>query len=393
MACRRRGRSAVRSWLVSPALLSGLAANATCTGRTGGLTIHLVYPCCPGCSGANIAQVNPRRSCRVLLVNPRWRGSGRIVLAVSCGDGGFMDRIGISRRITAAARTRFAGRGRAGVPRRSRGSVRTGSVAVVAAVAAFGVPGAGQSAALASSSPVLNWTQQAPATSPPGRFLASMAYDAATGNVVMFGGLGSRSVLGGTWTWDGSTWTKQIPKTSPVARTDASMAYDAATGNVVLFGGFSRHGIPLGGTWTWDGSTWTKQAPKTSPPVRGAASMAYDAATGTVVLFGGDVGVHHFWATPGPGTALPGQSRPLKPARLPGLVRRWPTTRPPPTSSCSAASPGVAARWTAPGPGTALPGQSRPLKPARLPGLTRRWPTTRPPPTSSCSAAVPRFSC
>ena len=37
-----------------------------------------------------------------------------------------------------------------------------------------------------------------------------MAYDAATGNVVLFG-LGKRSVLDGTWTWDGSTWTKQAP--------------------------------------------------------------------------------------------------------------------------------------------------------------------------------------
>ena len=206
-----------------------------------------------------------------------------------------MDRIRISTKITAAACARFAGPVRAGVLRRSRRPGWAGLVAVLAAVvAAFGVPGAGQSAALASSLAVLNWTQQAPATSPPARVGAPMAYDAATGNVVLFGGLGNRSVLGGTWTWDGSTWTKQAPKTSPLARVSASMAYDAATGNVVLFGGEGRSGHILGGTWTWDGSTWTKQAPKTSPPVRGEASMAYDAATGTVVLFGGDVGVQHF---------------------------------------------------------------------------------------------------
>src|SRR5690242_14127385 len=107
------------------------------------------------------------------------RGAGRS-LAVSCADGGFVDRIRISRKITAAGCARFAGRGRAGVPRRSRGAGWEGSAAVVTAVvAAFGVPGAGQSAALASSSAVLNWTQQAPATSPPVREGASMAYDAA----------------------------------------------------------------------------------------------------------------------------------------------------------------------------------------------------------------------
>ena len=75
-----------------------------------------------------------------------------------------------------------------------------------------------------------------------------MAYEAATGNVVLFGGLGKRSVLDGTWIWDGSTWTKQAPKPSPPP-VDAAMAYDAATGNVVLFGG--RGGGVLGGTWPW----------------------------------------------------------------------------------------------------------------------------------------------
>ena len=70
-----------------------------------------------------------------------------------------------------------------------------------------------------------------------------MAYDAATGTVVLFGGDGSAPArLGGTWTWDGTTWTKQHPATSPPARSGASMAYDAATGTVVLFGGIRQHG-------------------------------------------------------------------------------------------------------------------------------------------------------
>ena len=70
------------------------------------------------------------------------------------------------------------------------------------------------------------------------------------------------------------------------------MAYDAATGNMVLFGGVSRVGNFLNTTWTWDGSTWTQQHPATSRPPRKSASMAYDAATGDVVLFGGTGGGH-----------------------------------------------------------------------------------------------------
>ena len=42
------------------------------------------------------------------------------------------------------------------------------------------------------------------------------------------------------------------------------MAYDAATGTVVLFGGLGGHG-DLGDTWTWNGTTWTQQAPSDQP--------------------------------------------------------------------------------------------------------------------------------
>ena len=137
---------------------------------------------------------------------------------------------------------------------------------VVAVLAACGVAGAVPSAALASSSSVPDWTKQAPATKPPGRSPAAMAYDGATGSVVLFGGAASGCCLGDTWTWDGTTWTEQHPATSPTARTLAAMAYDAATGTVVLFGG--NRNDDLGDTWIWDGTTWTEQHPATSPPAR-----------------------------------------------------------------------------------------------------------------------------
>ena len=178
---------------------------------------------------------------------------------------------------------------------------------------------------------------------------------------------GSQGERGDAWTWDGSTWTKQAPATSPSVRFEASMAYDAATGTVVLFGGTARHGPrwatpgpgtarpgpsrrrrparltgrrvdglrrrrrergpvrrpsnarrPAGDTWTWDGTTWTQQHPAASPPARYGASMAYDAATRGVVLFGGNNGSAARCATLGPGTARPGRSRPPRPGRPPG---------------------------------------------------------------------------
>jgi hypothetical protein len=77
-----------------------------------------------------------------------------------------------------------------------------------------------------------------------------MAYDAATGKVVLFGGWTPSGALGDTWTWDGSTWTRQASAVSPPARRSAAMADDAATGNVVLFGGSDCCG-QLDSTWTW----------------------------------------------------------------------------------------------------------------------------------------------
>jgi len=144
-----------------------------------------------------------------------------------------------------------------------------------------------------------NWTKQTPATRPTKRLGASMAYDAATRKVVLFAGRTFRNaiLLNDTWTWNGRNWARQTPATSPGARQLASMAYDAATQQVVLFGGFDNES-PLGDTWTWNGRNWARQTPATSPPGRDGAPMAHDAANQQVVLFGGvgnDVRLNDTW--------------------------------------------------------------------------------------------------
>ncbi len=138
----------------------------------------------------------------------------------------------------------------------------------------------------------VTWIQLHPAHSPSPRSDAAIAYDAKTGKVVLFGGMsavGNTSLLADTWTWDGTDWTEQHPAISPPARDFASMSYDAATGQLVLFGGTRIAGlppIPSNDTVEWGGN-WTQQHPATVPPSRIQAGMAYDAATHTLVLFGG----------------------------------------------------------------------------------------------------------
>ncbi len=133
----------------------------------------------------------------------------------------------------------------------------------------------------------LTWTQKFPATSPSERQNHVMAYDAARGQVVLFGGYDTQS-LGDTWVWDGSNWTRKTPATSPTSRHYHAMAYDAVRGEVVLFGGASTQSGIFGDTWVWDGTNWTQRTPATSPSTRYGHAMAYDATRGEVVLFGGN---------------------------------------------------------------------------------------------------------
>ena len=130
------------------------------------------------------------------------------------------------------------------------------------------------------------WTERTPSTSPSARQAGVMTYDAAQGQVVLFGGAGSTiNALGDTWIWNGTNWAQQNPKNSPAARYLASMDYDAAQGEAVLFGGYGSD--YLSDTWTWNGTNWSQQTPASSPSARWAASMAYDAAQNQMVLFGG----------------------------------------------------------------------------------------------------------
>jgi len=71
-----------------------------------------------------------------------------------------------------------------------------------------------------------------------GIWIVTHTHTTAMGNVVLFGDDNINSnPLNNTWTWNGTTWTQLFPAASPPARSDASMVYDPAEGNVVLFGG------------------------------------------------------------------------------------------------------------------------------------------------------------
>lgn len=153
-----------------------------------------------------------------------------------------------------------------------------------------------------------NWSQLEPPNAPLYLYDPSMAFDSATNQMILFGGEEEVSAGYGppqwadqysTWNWDGSTWSELAPAHHPEPRYGAAMAYDPASGQLVLFGGSAvvEAGQPpvathemVNDTWIWDGSDWTQAATTAAPAARWGAGMTYDPRSGDLVLYGGNNG-------------------------------------------------------------------------------------------------------
>jgi len=137
-----------------------------------------------------------------------------------------------------------------------------------------------------------SWERRTPLGAPSPRNSNAMAYDAIRREVVLFGGWNSRlsQVYGDTWVWDGSNWIQRFPARSPDPRAGHGLAYDAGRREIVLFGGWGNRGL-FNDTWVWDGVTWNLREPTGGrPPAHSDTALVYDEARGEVVLFGGCCG-------------------------------------------------------------------------------------------------------
>ena len=140
--------------------------------------------------------------------------------------------------------------------------------------------------------------------SPSPRYDASMTYDAAAGDILLFGGqyAGGNQTFNDTWTFSGSlfapTWTRLATPRAPSPRDGAELTYDARDGYDVLFGGYDDPNF-FHDTWTFSGGVWTKISPALSPYERAFAGFVYDAAASAAVLTAGLGGSMDMWSFAG----------------------------------------------------------------------------------------------
>src|SRR5262249_13427243 len=95
------------------------------------------------------------------------------------------------------------------------------------------------------------WTQLSPSAPPTARYGSAMAYDSASGQMVLFGGYNGTTYLNDTWVFDGTNWIQQNTSNSPSARTsENAIAYDAAHQQLVMFAGYNGNN-DFNDTWIW----------------------------------------------------------------------------------------------------------------------------------------------
>ena len=135
------------------------------------------------------------------------------------------------------------------------------------------------------------WTPVPALNAPPARTGFTLT-PLPNGELLLFGG-DIANPAATEWSWNGIAWTAV---TTPVPRRHQhAMAVDESTGDLVLFGGLGTGG-PLSDTWRFDGSTWTQVITANAPPPLGSMSMARDPSDDSMILIGFPVsGVFETW--------------------------------------------------------------------------------------------------
>jgi PKD repeat protein len=137
-----------------------------------------------------------------------------------------------------------------------------------------------------------SWSGWVPLTSsslhPPPAAAAGFAYDAAQGDLVLYGGsCGFLCVDSETWELYGGEWFPVHPTSTPGPWLGGSLVYDEQLGTLVLFGGANATFAYQSSTWEFDGSTWFVPLVVSAPPARVFDFASADSGPLGPILFGG----------------------------------------------------------------------------------------------------------
>jgi PKD repeat protein len=197
--------------------------------------------------------------------------------------------------VTLFAGTALAASGLGGLPAQSSASTHAFSM-----VPSVGLPAApirphghaGTGARTDSAIPFsssFGWQNVSSVPMPGNRYGPAMAYDAAAGYTVLFGGFhpvvsGEPTPLNDTWTFENGTWSNVTASAGPAppGRSYASMVWDSRDGYLLLLGGKCSAG-PCTDAWMFTGGAWGQIA---SPPAvlnQSSPSAVYDSSDGYVL--------------------------------------------------------------------------------------------------------------
>jgi hypothetical protein len=106
------------------------------------------------------------------------------------------------------------------------------------------------------------WTKQA-SGAPTASGFSYLTYDTKANQVVayVYYALDNHPVADYTVIWDGARWTNRSTSSDPSPRANGSIAFDEATGQVVLYGGVFDQPQPFAETWVWDETSWSLWQP------------------------------------------------------------------------------------------------------------------------------------
>ena len=141
------------------------------------------------------------------------------------------------------------------------------------------------------------WTNLTSAHGPSARSDSGATYDAATGQVLLFGGClntGCSSGARDIWGFQHGKWSRiAVTGAVPAGRADPTFAFDPALNATVLFGGWTT-ADRYSDTWEFAHGAWTRLHDAVHPSARLAAPMVYDPSISALVLFGGKY-LGHFY--------------------------------------------------------------------------------------------------